>query len=207
MPGREVGKRGAVFLDRDGVLNELVPDARSGLPESPYSPDDMRLAEGAVEALRILRTLDSPLIVVSNQPAAAKRTCSLEDLKAVDTRFRDLLAAAGVGVHAIEYCFHHPEASDPDLLGPCQCRKPAPGLLEQSALRLGVDPRAAWIIGDSDVDIEAGRSIGTGTILVEAPASAHRRRRGVASDFRVPSVLCAASIVVANWPRPVPEDT
>jgi D-glycero-D-manno-heptose 1,7-bisphosphate phosphatase len=191
-----------VFLDRDGVINELVPNPATGLHESPYRPEDVALAPGAAEALRLLRSLGVPLAVVSNQPSAAKGTATLEDLAAVHEAVTAALAGEGVAVDEVRYCHHHPAGVDPDLGRPCDCRKPAPGLIHQAAGALGLDPTAlerSWLIGDSDVDIEAGRRAGLHTVLVEHPGSAHRRF-GAEPDARATDVIEAARIVAAAAP-------
>jgi D-glycero-D-manno-heptose 1,7-bisphosphate phosphatase len=197
----------AVFLDRDGVLNALAVDPVSGRPESPYRPEDVRLTPGAAEALRLLRTLGVPLAVVSNQPAAAKGIATRRDLERVHQAVVELLAQEGVGVDVVRYCLHHPDGTDPDLTGACDCRKPAPGLILQAAEALGLDADAlprSWIIGDSDVDVRAGQAAGLRTVLVEEPRSAHRRGGDVRPDHRAPDVLEAARIVAAALSAPVP---
>ena len=196
-----------VFLDRDGVLAVPVVDLRTGLPESPCRPQDVRLVEGAAPALRLLRGIGATLALVSNQPAAAKGTCSLADLDAVHAEFSRLLAVEGLHLDVVRYCHHHPEANVPALRGPCACRKPAPGLLFDAARELGFpDFRATWMIGDSDVDIAAGKRVGARTILIEEPLSAHRRTGSAAPDHHAPSVLSAAQIVADAVGRLRPED-
>jgi D-glycero-D-manno-heptose 1,7-bisphosphate phosphatase len=165
----------AAFLDRDGVLIDTPVDVTSGLPESAYVPEDVRLLPGVPAALRRLRELGLLLVVASNQPAAAKGTRTLEALHAVHERTVELLAAEGLELDDWRYCFHHPAGSDPVLGRPCDCRKPAPGLLLDAADDLGIDLGSSWMIGDSSSDVTAGRAAGTRTILVEHPGSAHRR--------------------------------
>ena len=189
--------RPIVFLDRDGVLNRLVKDPRTGLFESPYAPTDVDVPSSAVEAVRLLRSVDASLIIVSNQPAAAKGTCTLDDLEAVHNAIVSVFAGHGLAFDAVEYCHHHPDAVVDALVGPCACRKPEPGLLVAGAARVGSGrPSSTWVIGDSDVDILAGHAFGALTILVEEPLSAHRRSGAVAPDYRAGSVLSAAEIVV-----------
>src|SRR3954452_13750626 len=99
----------AVFLDRDGVINRGVMDDEVGDYESPYHPGDVKLEDRAVEGLRTLEELGWPLIVVSNQPAAAKGIVSLEELRAVHDRVVELLAEEGIELDDWRYCFHHPQ--------------------------------------------------------------------------------------------------
>jgi D-glycero-D-manno-heptose 1,7-bisphosphate phosphatase len=194
-----MGASWAVFLDRDGVITEPVLDPVSRRYESPYRPDEVALVPGATDALRLLRTLGVPLVVVSNQPAAAKRTARLEDLEGVHLAVERLLAAAGTPVDAYRYCFHHPEGSDAELGRPCYCRKPAPGLILAAAEELGdLDLARSWMIGDSDVDVQAGRNAGCRTVVIEEPRSAHRRFGSVEADAIAATVVDAAIIVCAR---------
>jgi D-glycero-D-manno-heptose 1,7-bisphosphate phosphatase len=196
----------AVFLDRDGVINELVLNPATGRHESPYRPEDVALTPGAAEALRALRALGVHLAVVSNQPSASKGTATLEDLAAVHEAVVDRLAREGVAIDEYRYCFHHPDGADPALGRACDCRKPEPGLVLQAAAALGLDDGAlgrSWLIGDSDVDVEAGRRAGCRTVLVEDPRSAHRRH-GADADVRAADVLEAARAVAAAVPAHVP---
>jgi D-glycero-D-manno-heptose 1,7-bisphosphate phosphatase len=183
----------AVFLDRDGLINELVEDSVSGLPESPSRAEDVRLAPDAVEALRTLRGLAVPLIVVSNQPNAAKGKNTLEELEAVHEAVVGLLDDAGLSIDDYRYCYHHPDGTHPELGRACSCRKPEPGLILEAAS--GLDLARSWVVGDSDVDIEAGRRAGCRTILVEVPGSAHRRSANVRPDYRVGTFRGAADII------------
>ena len=107
------------------------------------------------------------------------------------------LQSEGARVDDWRYCFHHPEGTDSELAGPCDCRKPAPGLLFAAARTLGIaDLSCSWMIGDSDVDILAGRAAGCRTILIDHPASAHRRR-GAEPDLRASDLPEAAGLVLA----------
>jgi D-glycero-D-manno-heptose 1,7-bisphosphate phosphatase len=186
--------RPVVFLDRDGVINSLVRNPATGLLESPYRPEDVELAPRAVDAIRLLRTLGVPLVGISNQPAAAKGTCDLETLHAVHERFARLLGEAGAELDDYRYCFHHPDGSDSELAQVCTCRKPAPGMITAACEALGgCELARSWVVGDSDVDIEAGQAVGCRTVLVEEPGSAHRRSEGVAPDERARDLYEAAA--------------
>jgi D-glycero-D-manno-heptose 1,7-bisphosphate phosphatase len=183
----------AIFLDRDGVLNDVVVDAQSGLCESPYRVEDVYLTGGAGEALHLLASLGVRTAVVSNQPAAAKGTHTPAELEAVHREVVRQLADVGVAIDVWRYCMHHPDGIDSELGRACSCRKPAPGLILMAAADLGIDDlSASWVIGDSDVDIAAGRAAGCRTILVEHAPTAHRRKGGQEPDHRVGDVLAAA---------------
>jgi D-glycero-D-manno-heptose 1,7-bisphosphate phosphatase len=178
-----VSGRPAAFLDRDGVLNELVPDSPSGRPESPLRADDVRLLPGAAAAASELAHAGFALVCVSNQPAAAKGKVSVEQLHAVHARALDLLGREGVRLDASRLCLHHPEGVIGELSGPCDCRKPAPGMLLDAARALGLDLAASWMLGDTNTDVAAGRAAGCRTVLIEHAASAHKRGDGAIPDL------------------------
>ena len=182
------GLPGAVLLDRDGVITEPVLDPHTGTPESPLRAADVRLVAGAARAAQMLLERGIPVAVVSNQPAAAKGLTSLDELRAIHDRTVELLAAEGVTLERWEYCLHHPEGVVPELTVACDCRKPAPGLLLRALDALKVPAAQAWMVGDADRDIVAGRRAGVRTALLHHPGSAHRRA-GEEPDARAADLL------------------
>jgi D-glycero-D-manno-heptose 1,7-bisphosphate phosphatase len=186
----------AVFVDRDGVINELVPDDVSHRRESPLAVADVALVDGAAEALRRLSAAGWPLVGVSNQPAAAKGRVTLAELEAVQRRVIELLDREGVRFDDFRICFHHPAGVVPELTGTCECRKPAPGMLLDAARALGLDPLGSWMIGDTDADVLAGRSAGCRTILVENPGSSHKRSGGAEPDAHTADLAAAATLIL-----------
>ena len=194
----QLSRRRAAFLDRDGVLNALVPDPRSGQAESPLHVRDVSLLPGAAAAAKRLATADFALVGVSNQPAAAKGTIELEELLEVQGRVLELLAAEGVTFDDFRLCLHHPEAVSADLRGPCDCRKPAPGMLLEAASELELDLASSWMIGDTDADVGAGRAAGCRTALVENPDSAHKRGGEETADLIAADLPAAAESIVGT---------
>jgi D-glycero-D-manno-heptose 1,7-bisphosphate phosphatase len=189
--------RAAIFLDRDGVLND--PVANGDAPaESPYRPEDVHLSRGAIEGARALRDAGYALVVVTNQPAAAKGTTTVAALDAVNARVRADLAAAAVELDGWYTCLHHPAGTVAGLAGACECRKPAPGMLLQAAEELDLDLAASWMVGDSDSDVEAGRRAGTRTVLIPHPGSAHRRSGTAVPDLRTGDLAAAAGAILAS---------
>jgi D-glycero-D-manno-heptose 1,7-bisphosphate phosphatase len=178
-----VSGRPAAFLDRDGTLNEFVPDPGSGLPESPLRAADVRLIEGAGAAARQLAQAGFALVCVSNQPAAAKAKVSLEQLLAVHERVLELLREEGVQLDAFRLCLHHPQGVVPELSRPCRCRKPAPGMLLDAAEELGLDLASSWMLGDTDSDVVAAHAAGCRAVLIEHPGSAHKRADDATPDL------------------------
>jgi D-glycero-D-manno-heptose 1,7-bisphosphate phosphatase len=192
--------RPTVFLDRDGVLNELVPDPVSGNPESPLAVADVRLIPGAAAAARELARAGFALVCVSNQPAAAKQRVTIEQLQAIHERVVDLLAHERVHLDASRLCLHHPLGTAPVLSRPCCCRKPRPGMLLDAAAGLGLDLRSSWMIGDTDADVTAGRRAGCRTALVEYPGSAHKRVFGARPELLAKDLACAVALLLGVMP-------
>lgn len=157
---RETGLVPAVFVDRDGTLNDMVYDETHGTFDSPRRADQVRLRPGAAEFVRGVRAAGFLAVVVTNQPGLAKGTLTQADLDAVHGRLADLLGAGGAEWDALYICPHHPGVSA------CECRKPKPGMLLQAARDRGIDLARSWMVGDGLVDIGAGRAAGCRTILV-----------------------------------------
>ena len=188
--------RPAAFVDRDGVINALVPDPASGEHESPLRVADVRLLPGVAAALQRLRDAGFLLVGVSNQPAAAKGRLPLAELGAIQRRVLELLKAGGVRFDAFRLCPHHPNGTVPELSGACECRKPAPGMLLDAAAELDIALARSWMIGDTDTDIEAGRRAGCRTVLVEHAHSRHKRAGAAAPDVVASDLGEAAAAIL-----------
>jgi D-glycero-D-manno-heptose 1,7-bisphosphate phosphatase len=193
--------RRAVFLDRDGVVNALVPDPDSGLPESPLRAEDVSLIQGVPAAMRRLSGAGFLIIGVSNQPAAAKGRADVAAINAVQGRVLELLEDGDVGFDDFRICLHHPDGVVPELAHECECRKPAAGMLLDAARSLGIDLARSAMVGDSDVDVLAGAAAGCATFLVENPESAHRRAGSVEPDARVRDLSSAVALLVGSSAR------
>ena len=142
----------AVFLDRDGVLNQAI--VRDGKPFSPMTVDEVVVPADVPSALKRLRQSGFRLIMVTNQPNIARRSQSREAVCAINDYLRDKLQ-----LDAAEMCEH-------DDADNCDCRKPKPGMLLRAAHRDNIGLSASFMIGDRWRDIEAGRRAGCKTILI-----------------------------------------
>ena len=171
----------ALFLDRDGVLNELAFYPSSGEWEGPRTLDDLVMIDGTAEPLQ--RFLDAGwlLFIVTNQPSYAKGKTTMEDTHAVHEA---VVARLGVPVTRSYLCFHHPDAIVPDLRIACECRKPGAQSLRDAARDFDVDLAASWMIGDQDSDLLCGRAAGCRVALLENPRTADKRGE-VEPDVRV----------------------
>jgi D-glycero-D-manno-heptose 1,7-bisphosphate phosphatase len=141
----------AAFLDRDGVINRKAP-------HGGYITrwEDMQFLPGVAEAIGLLNRAGFLVIVITNQRCVAKGLITPAELETMHETMRAELARAGSTVDGVYYCPH-------ELEPPCTCRKPRPGLLLEAARVHDLDLAGSWMIGDSDIDVEAGRSAGCNT--------------------------------------------
>lgn len=195
MPPSE--RRPALFLDRDGLLNELVFYPDSSEWESPRVPADLVLIPGVLEALQGFHLAGWPMVLISNQPSHAKGKASLGSLQAVHQKLASLLLEGGIHLEAVKYCFHHPQGSHPDYSGGCICRKPSPFMVQEAARACGFELELSWMIGDQDTDISCGQSAGCRTILIPCEASASKRGN-IQPDFTCSSLGQARQIIGMN---------
>lgn len=146
------GKRSAVFLDRDGVLNQSL--IRDGKPYPPADVSQLVVFSELATPLMALRTQGWLAIVVTNQPDVARGTQTLEAVTAINEAVSEQLP-----LDEIRVCYH--SGND------CNCRKPKPGMLLEAAAAWNIDLSKSWMIGDRWRDIEAGKAAGCRTIFVD----------------------------------------
>ena len=155
-----------VFLDRDGVINELIYYPEHGVVDSPFTTEQFRLLPGVCEAINKFHELGFKVIIASNQPGIAKGYLSEETFNEIRNKMEKELAKEGAFLDGEYYCFHHPEAKVSRLKANCKCRKPEPGLLLQAEEDRDINLSQSWMIGDGLTDIRAGKSAGCRTILL-----------------------------------------
>lgn len=127
----------AVFLDRDGVINELIYHSEAGVIDSPFTVDQFQLLPGVEKAVQRLNLAGYKVIVTSNQPGIAKNHFTPTTLRLMDAKLKKALAVHGAHLDAIYYCYHHPEGRNPKYRMVCHCRKPEPGLLLEASRTFG----------------------------------------------------------------------
>ena len=153
MPRNKV-KQGAIFLDRDGVIN--VPPARK---RYVTQWNEFRFLPGVLSGLRKLRGTGRRVVVVSNQAGVGRGIFPRTRLQEITRNMRRAVETDGGRIHAVYYCIHTPQRR-------CRCRKPRTGLLLQAARRFSLDLKRSFVVGDNATDIEMGRTAGCGTVLV-----------------------------------------
>lgn len=182
------GRRRAVFLDRDGVLNVYLPG------DYVKRPEELVLLGEAAAGVRALNALGLPVFVISNQQGVAKGLMSAADLDRVDAALHAALAAAGARVERSYYCPHGASEA-------CACRKPLPGLLLQAAADHDLDLAGSFFVGDTETDAQASRAAGVGHFVLVL--SGKHRGEEVARDlalFPTPPDFVAPDLpVAAQW--------
>ena len=167
----------AVFLDRDGVVNEVV--FRDGQPASPRTLEESILGEEIEEAVKRLKAAAFYVFVITNQPDIARKKLEAIVLEQMSETIRQSLP-----IDDILVCPH-------DNSDNCTCRKPLSGMLISLATRWQIDLCRSFMVGDSWKDMAAGKGAGCQTILIE-----RHYNTGTESDFKVASLLAATDIIL-----------
>ena len=141
-------KKKALFLDRDGVINESAPKEKKYI----LSPDDFHLRPAIVPLIRFARAAGYVVVVVTNQRPVSMGILSQAGLDDIHARMRELLAAHDASVDAVYACVHG--------FDECECRKPKAGLLLQAARDLDIDLSESVMVGDHETDMEVGKAAG-----------------------------------------------
>jgi D-glycero-D-manno-heptose 1,7-bisphosphate phosphatase len=183
----------AIFLDRDGVINKYPGDF-----QYVKSRDEFQFLPQAIAALQKLNAAGYKLFVISNQAGVAKKIYSQEELDAITAKMLTGLANAGVEISGVFYCTHLPDDN-------CACRKPKAGLVHQAIAELKklgeeMDINQSYFIGDSEMDVQTGKSVGLKTILVfsgrEKPEN--RKHWKYLPDITAAGLHQAAQMIIKN---------
>lgn len=147
----------AIFLDRDGVINQERKDYVKNLNE-------FKIFDGVAEAIDLLRKKNFLIVIITNQSAINRKLLDIKTLENIHKFFQEYLKTNNTFIDAIYYCPHLPEEN-------CLCRKPKPGLILKAAEDLKIDLKKSWMIGDSQKDIEAANNAGCNSILLKSNQS------------------------------------
>lgn len=186
--------RKVIFLDRDGTINEEV--------NYLYRKEDLKLIEGAPQAIALLNQAGYEVIVVTNQAGVARGYYTEEDVKELHAYLNEVLAKQQAHVDAFYYCPHHPIHGIGAYKVACRCRKPNIGLLEQAEETGRIDKEHSWMIGDKTSDTKAGIAYGIRTILVgtgygsEIYADDCRKHENSGYDFYQENLLTAVKWIL-----------
>ena len=153
-------KKAAVFLDRDGTINEQMGYINH--------PSRFRIIPGAAEAIRLLNDLGYLAIIVSNQGGVARGYYPLSLVHNIHLLLKqELKERAGAKVDAVFFCPHHPQGVVPEFSVDCPCRKPKTGLIDQACRTLDIDLPRSFMVGDMCSDMELANRAGIKGIMVK----------------------------------------
>lgn len=184
----------AVFLDRDGTINQL-----RGLL---YKEEDFELEPNAVEAIKRLNKSEYLVFVVTNQPVVARGLCSVQDVKEIHKKLSSLLGNGGAYYDDLVFCPHHPDKGykdeNPLYKIKCRCRKPEIGMIVQLAEKYNVNLSQSWMVGDSTVDIKTAENAGLKSILVRTGESGNDNKFSVTPQYIANDILDAVNKILGD---------
>ena len=187
----------AVFLDRDGVLVHEVHHL--------HQPEQLSLLPQVGAALKRLNESLYRAIVITNQPVIARGDCTVAELQGIHNKLETLLGREGAYLDRILYCPHHPDsgfASEVAALKmPCQCRKPAIGMIETAQAEWNIDLKHSWFIGDTTVDIQTAHNAGICSILLETGYGGLDARYPIVADYTLPNLAVAVEFILKTHPE------
>jgi D-glycero-D-manno-heptose 1,7-bisphosphate phosphatase len=176
-----------IFLDRDGVLNEKMPEGRFVTSWSDFHP-----LPGVADAIGQINRAGLRVVVVSNQRGIALGLYTAEDVNAIHSAFQNFLGRHGAHVDGFYFCPHDKRQ--------CNCRKPQSGLFEQAVADFpAITAATSAIIGDSLSDIEFGRRLGMKTVFIDGDRERQKPGAEAAAelaDQRFPSLVEAVDHVL-----------
>ncbi len=181
----------AVFLDRDGTLNED--------PGYINDPEKVALFPHTGDALALLKKYGFLLIVISNQSGIARGLMTSKDVEAVNEKINNLLSEKKVKIDAFYFCPAHPDySSEID----CECRKPSPKMLIEATKEFNVDLENSYFIGDTIADIQCGKNAGIKTILVRTGKGEESisilQKENIIPTFVADNLLNASNFILAD---------
>jgi histidinol-phosphate phosphatase family protein len=170
----------AIFLDRDGTIAEDVNYCRK--------VEDFHILPMVPEAIKILNSQGYKVVVITNQSGVARGYFSEERLGEIHHKMNRELLNRGAKVDAIYYCPHHPDKK-------CNCRKPGIALFNRAINDIGIDLMSSYVIGDRQMDIEAGKTLGCGTVHVTTGPDGSKEL-AIQADFEAKNLLEAAEWII-----------
>jgi D-glycero-D-manno-heptose 1,7-bisphosphate phosphatase len=156
----------AIFVDRDGVINEMIYVKEHGHVDTPSTPAQFKIIKGVAKAINLARKLGYKVIIISNQPGIAKGYYGKKIFDSITKKMHSELGKDNADVDAEFYCFHHPDAKLILYKKMCSCRKPRAGLVIRAALEYKLNLKNSYFIGDGIVDMEAAEKAGCKYIFV-----------------------------------------
>lgn len=183
-------KSKAVFLDRDGTINT----EKNYL----YKIEEFQLIPGVMDALRLLSQNKILIYIITNQSGIGRGFYKEKDFHQLTSHMIELFLKEDIVIQDVLFCPHHPDAAIEAYKQNCDCRKPANGLMKKVMRENELEPADVALVGDKNSDIEAGRSLGIKTYLVETGFGT-TEKIATKADFIVPSLREAVHHLLHSW--------
>jgi len=187
-------KNTAVFLDRDGVINEEV-----GYLDDL---DKLKVIPCAYEAIKLINESGMKAVVISNQSGVARGMITEEFVKRTNDYLQAILRKQGVYINNFYYCPHHPTEGKEPYRQVCDCRKPAPGMFLAAVRDLNINLKLSYMIGDRFLDMEAAKKAGVKGVLVRTGYGSDLLQDDGADKETVegkPAYIAADILEAVNW--------
>ena len=190
-------KQRAVFIDRDGTVNEDIGHLSSAqaLEVFPY----------VAPALRRLNDNEWRALIVTNQPVLARGDIDAEGMRRVHARLDSEVAKSGAFFDGLFMCPHHPDSGFygemSHLKIACECRKPAPGLIFRARDTLNLDLAQSWFIGDSTRDLGAAEAAGVSSIIVSTGSAGLDEAYAYEPNFTTKDFGSAVAFILDIYPK------
>ena len=185
-------KQKAVFLDRDGTINEYIGFLRNIA--------DFNLIPGVADGIKMLNASKFLSIVATNQPVIARGECTILDMEEIHKKMETELGKRGAYIDDLFYCPHHPHkgypGEVPELKFDCDCRKPKIGMLTKAAEKYNIDLSQSWYVGDTTVDIQTGINAGMRTVLLKTGEAGMDGKYNVKADYEADTLADAVEHIL-----------
>jgi histidinol-phosphate phosphatase family protein len=185
----------AIFLDRDGTINEEV--------DHLCNPSQFSLISKSAEAIKLFNKNEFRTCVVTNQPVIARGDCSIDELSEIHKKLDTLIGQDGAYIDRLYYCPHHPDlgyqGEVKEFKIKCNCRKPEIGMILNAAFDLNIDLSKSWLIGDTSSDILTAKNAGLRSILVETGYAGLDNKFLASPDFVFSNLFSAAKFITHEY--------
>jgi D-glycero-D-manno-heptose 1,7-bisphosphate phosphatase len=187
----------AVFLDRDGVINEMVLDGIRNEYRPPHLLEEIKFINGSIDAIKMLNKNKYYVFVVSNQPDHAKGKTDITNLYKVKDYIKMMLDLNECKISEYYYCYHHPEGVISGYNKKCECRKPGTLFVEKAIESYTINRENSFFIGDREADILCGKNSALKTIFIENKI--YKLGKSVSPDFIADELISAVKIILNTY--------
>jgi D-glycero-D-manno-heptose 1,7-bisphosphate phosphatase len=183
----------AVFLDRDGVINKIVFNEKTGEFEPPHRVEDLIIFDWVFNSLNLLIKNKFDLFLISNQPDYAKGKTSLENLYSVHNTLDRVFLEKSIIFKEYFYCYHHPDGVIKDYSFKCKCRKPGTFFVDYAVEKYEINRDFSWLIGDRESDVLCGKNGSLKTIYIN-----ENLRNNFDADFTAKNLEEAVGLIISK---------